>query len=74
MSFFCNIVMFLKNKMKQIKILFFVFLAPGTSKALNLFEMFMIKMALLLFIINIMINPRLRKLSFRKKNKVLSNY
>ena len=29
--------------MKQIKILFFVFLAPGTSKALNLFEMFMIK-------------------------------
>ena len=45
MSFFCNIVLcFLKNKMKQIKILFFVlFLAPGTSKALNLFEMFMIK-------------------------------
>ena len=36
--------MFLLNNFKTLKILVFIcFLTPGVSKALNLFEMFMIK-------------------------------
>ena len=67
--------MYLKNKMKQIKILFFVFfLAPGASKALNLFEMFMIKTGVALVYYQYNDKSLDYETEFSKKNKVLSNY
>ena len=67
--------MYLKNKMKQIKILFFVFfLAPGTSKALNLFEMFMIKTGVVLVYYQYNDKSLNYDSVLEKKNAVLANF